>query len=182
MVDSSFCSGCGSSLTGEHAPLHTDLPTPGQFTPPPPTQLGCPRCGAANEPRSDYCFQCGLPLEGHQQSQPVASANAYRSPRTRAVWTVALLLLMAIASAINVYMSAEVVDWKQQSANISIQDINEWIDAQDNLRRAELNRENLLVFIFLVFVAAAIAFSMRIFRASRNLATPGAPRQRFSPA
>jgi hypothetical protein len=61
---------------------------------------------------------------------------------------VALLLLMAIASAINVYMSAEVVDWKQQSANISIQDINEWIDAQDNLRRAELNRENLLVFIF----------------------------------
>ena len=114
--DSLFCSNCGLSLTEGHGVREGPSLESRGLTPPRSVGLGCPRCGAANEPGSEYCFQCGLPLDDNPQPRSgtsFASAYVYRSPRTRAFWTSALLVVTVIAAATSMYTTAEVLDLRQ---------------------------------------------------------------------
>lgn len=65
---SGFCQSCGARLSG--------LPVPGSLSPAYEQShvamaLPCPRCSASNEPTAQYCYRCGLPLEG---VRPLAAA------------------------------------------------------------------------------------------------------------
>ncbi len=175
--DSLFCSDCGFRLTEGRPLLQETTPESSELNPPLPVVLGCPRCGTANEPGSVYCFQCGLPLDEEPQPRSGASsvsAHAYRSPRTRAIWTSVLLVATVIVDAANLQMTAEVLDLKQRYEAGALTLLSQ-------LAEAETNLNDMTSFLLLVFVATAIAFLLWVYRASRNLRSLGAAGQRFSP-
>ncbi len=89
-LGSRFCSLCGRSLPEEIAPppevkqeqRETPELAPGPLraeTPAPsPDRIQvetesypCPRCHQVNSPRSEYCYACGLPLEGSSNGSPI---------------------------------------------------------------------------------------------------------------
>ena len=99
--DGLFCYDCGRSMTASEAePLE---PSPSASNQPREAGFGCPRCRAVNEPGSAYCYHCGLPLEEEIQagngsaSGQSGYAHPFESPRTRANWTVGLLVVTCIA-------------------------------------------------------------------------------------
>ena len=67
-AESRFCRSCGGSLSSEP---EATTPEPSVSSVASPRGQGiaqggittCPRCSKVNEPRSAYCFSCGLPLE-----------------------------------------------------------------------------------------------------------------------
>ncbi len=176
--DGLFCHDCGGSLTSSK----TEPPEPAPSAPGSPRlgRLHCPRCGTANEPGSVYCYQCGLPLEEEQRSeygpvgQPTSDVFPYQSPRTRANWTVVLLIAVCVVSGLNMLVTLGV------SGLISQQEAGQLV-SRTELDEALLIREGMSLVLFFVFIATAVGFLMWIHRASRNLQSLGSHGQRFSP-
>jgi hypothetical protein len=117
-----------------------------------------------------------MPLKGpleRARGATVASIS-YRSPRARAIWTSVLLVLSSITIVIYLYMTVEVFDLRQRY------EAGEFL-AFSQLAEAEENLDTALIFNGLAGLAAAVAFLIWIYRASRNLRPLGALGQRFSP-
>lgn len=116
---SRFCSLCGRSLpeavqSSESAqkvefehPLQAEPQVPlGQPSEPAPGSLSCPRCHQNNTSDADYCFACGMPLEGPSgTASSVVAPVALGSEKLAGFWErlVAYLVdnvLITVASAI----------------------------------------------------------------------------------
>ena len=169
-----FCYDCGWSLTASKA--EPSEPAPSAPSQPAPGGSGCPRCGSTNEPGSVYCYHCGLPLEEENQAENGAATehaeytHPYKSPRTRANWTVGLLIVTCIMYALQIAYTYELLTLIEE-VGIPLERI---YDAVETTAR-------LWVLILLVYIPTAVAFLMWMHRASRNLRALGAHGQRFSP-
>ena len=185
-VDARYCYDCGERLYPPPWELESDV---GSTVSAPVrsterrsgSQLTCQRCHATNEPGAVYCYECGLPLaeEPAHASEaappPIArSASSYRSSRTRARWTIGLVLVVCFVSM--GYMAR---------LNTSLDLLNRQDDGQ-TVSRAALREAtgdvgtaaDLLLF---TYVASAIAFLVWQYRVSRNLPRISAYGQQFSP-
>jgi hypothetical protein len=174
--NSLFCNACGRSLAENLAESQDPYPGGGEPAYPGVIGIGCPRCRAANEPVSAYCYQCGLPLEGESRSAIGATEVSipYRSPQTRAIWTSILLVLSGITIVIYVTLTVEVFDLRQRYEAGEFLAFSQLAEAEENLNTAS-------IFNVLAAIAVAVAFLIWIYRASRNLQPLGALGQRFSP-
>ena len=156
-----------------------------------------------NEPGSAYCYQCGLPLEDKQaaayesdaaypasarsyqalrgstdatttERAPSAPTHPYGSPRTRANWTVGLLVATCIAYALDMVMTFNLLSLvEQQNAGqfvprSQLTDASEVVDSMSGL-------------LLVAHIATGVPFLMWTHRVSRNLESLGARGQRFSP-
>ncbi len=178
-VDSLFCHECGVKMSESHG-----SPDPPQYYSryDRPTGLQCPRCRTANEPGSAYCYSCGLPLD---EDLAVAHAPAsyarplggspYQSPRTRANWTVGLLVATCVVSGFVLLSMLEVLGMARQVVAGQYVSDADWNEAISNV-------DGLLALSFALLIATATAFLLWVHRASKNLVSLGAHGQRFSPA
>ena len=79
-AESRYCRSCGGSLSSESEPP-TPQPSVSSTVTPRGQSMGqegittCPRCSKVNEPRSAYCFSCGLPL-GKDSTSHVKEGNS----------------------------------------------------------------------------------------------------------
>ena len=178
-VDSLFCHECGASMSELCA---SPDPPRGQPHYDRPTGLLCPRCRTANEPGSAYCYSCGLPLD---EDLAVAHAPAsyarplggspYQSPRTRANWTVGLLVATCVVSGFVLLSMLDVLGMARQVVAGQYVSDADWNEAISNV-------DGLLALSFALLIATATAFLLWVHRASKNLVSLGAHGQRFSPA
>lgn len=118
-LGSRFCALCGRSLPeavqSSESAERGEVKQPRQAEPqapleqpidPAPRSLSCPRCHQNNTSDADYCFACGMPLEGPSVSaSPGFEPVALRSERLAGFWerVVAYLVdnvLIAVGSAI----------------------------------------------------------------------------------
>ena len=199
-ADALFCHDCGERLTSGSAPTSpwralnverqtpvgqpASLPSPTNPSPSvgPSPSLVCPRCHTVNEPGSAYCYSCGLPLNEESpdsQARPAAvpplHAKQYKSIGARSNWTVALISASCIAAGLSLVVALDVLDMAWQS------EAGQYVSLID-LEEALFNLQGLTAFIYVLWVPAAVAFLMWLYRASKNLEPLGASAQRFSPA
>ena len=142
---------------------------------------GCPRCHAVNEPESTYCYKCGLPLEGELTSDHSSATYAqpegvvpYQSPRTRANWTVALLVASCIVYALHMMATFGVLDMvgrREAGEFVSSVVFDGGLFVLDGMSSV----------VFVVYILTAVIFLMWLHRVSRNLQPLGSNGQRFSP-
>ena len=178
-VDSLFCHECGAKMSELRA---SPDPPRGQPHYDRPTGLQCPRCRTANEPGSAYCYSCGLPLN---EDLAVAHAPAsyarplggspYQSPRTRANWTVGLLVATCVVSGFVLLSMLDVLGMARQVVAGQYVSDADWNEAISNV-------DGLLALSFALLIATATAFLLWVHRASKNLVSLEAHGQRFSPA
>lgn len=176
--DGLYCLDCGRSLTGgQEPPPEPALRNYGQSW---SSSRGCPRCQAVNEPESTYCYKCGLPLEEEPEpnyspvGQKSPDVHAYQSPRTRANWTVALLVATCIAYTVLMMTTFGVLELvSQQEAGLFV------LPAE--LDEAVQGLDGVSILFFFVTVPTVVLFLMWTHRASRNLRPLGSHGQRFSP-
>lgn len=182
----SYCFDCGDRLHPPpwelEADRRTSAPTPileSERTS--GIQVTCQRCRATNEPGAIYCYECGLPLEDEPAysalqppSVPVAANQAYRSSRTRARWTIGLILgvcFVSIGYMVALSRSYELLFNLNDGQFVSRAAL---VDAADEIGGAAAA-------YLVVYVASAIAFLMWQHRVSTNLRRIGVHGQRFSP-
>ena len=172
--DGLYCLDCGRSLTGsqveqlEHASTYH-----GQMRSP---MLECSECQTANEPESLYCYECRLPLEDETNTQPMRARlyGLYQSPRTRANWTVGLLIAMCVAFTLQIIMTLGVLDL------VSAREAEQAVlrsELEGDLSRLDV----ISVLVFWMYIATVVWFLMWMHRTSKNLETLGSHGQRFSP-
>ena len=178
-VDSLFCHECGAKMSESH---ESPDPSHGYLHYGQPTGLQCPRCRTANEPESEYCYNCGLPLDEEPAAAHAPASYArpvggppYQSPRTRANWTVGLLVATCITYALHITLTFGVLDLVWQ------------FEAQVIVSSAELDEALLGLYLMsflllLVYIPTVVLFLMWMHRATRNLRPLRAYEQRFSPA
>ena len=178
-VDSLFCHECGAKLS--------ELPT----SPDPPrehsrharpTGLQCPRCRTANEPGSVFCYNCGLSLHEEMVAahapapyiQP-AVGPPYQSARTRANWTVGLLVATCVAYALHMTLTFGVLDliWQIEALTVI---------SGTELDEALFGLDFMTVLLSLVYLPTVVLFLMWMHRTTKNLRPLGSHGQRFSPA
>ncbi len=198
-ADALFCHDCGAKFTADAAPMspwralnaERQAPARQPITPPSPTfppppvhpspSLACPRCRTTNEPGSAYCYRCGLPLDEEPAAahapapyaQPVGGPP-YQSLRTRANWTVGLLITICIIFGLSMLAVLNVFDKAWQA---EIGGVTSAIDLEEAFDYFYV----LSALFFLAWIGTATAFLMWVFRASGNLQFLQAPGQRFSP-
>ena len=170
-ADAQFCHDCGISLTQEPAASEP----PGYDQQPQTPSQTCPRCRTVNEPGSAYCYSCGLPLDEEPDAyhgpapytQPLGG-HPYQSPRTRAKWTVGLLVATCITYALHIRATFNALD-----------PVERWgLGPYDALQSVDF----MSVLLLLVYIPTVVAFLMWIYRTARNLAPLESWGQRFSPA
>ncbi len=176
-VDAQFCHDCGESLASQTTTvspwraLNQQRQTPSQT---------CPRCSTVNEPGSAYCYSCGLPLG--DDAQPSQGATAYAAPvsgrpfrslRTRANWTVGLIVVNCIVTVLTMYGAYQALDmaWKAEDGQYS---------SLLALESALFDLYGFYVLELITYIPAIIAFLMWLNRASKNLQLLGVHDQRFS--
>ena len=82
---SRFCGECGRDMAtaaSEPGPVAEQAPEAGlePVAKPTPPKVACPRCQYVNAPGSEYCFNCGLPLEGAAWPTPGGVSSAKGVP------------------------------------------------------------------------------------------------------
>ena len=162
--DALYCRDCGRNLTAPRV----DSRESARYESRQPRDAGarCPRCGTGNEPASTYCYQCGLPLEEEMQADLETEsvlgqyADLYRSPRRRANWTIALLIVTCIIHF--VYGTVTL------AYTFGYFSLYEFGDVMSGLG-------------FWAPIPTGVAFFTWIYRAAQNLPTLGVPDRRFSP-
>lgn len=178
-ADAMFCHDCGERLASQAAPQSPwRVPNQQRQTP----SRTCPRCSTVNEPGSAYCYSCGLPLEDDAQRSQRArtytapvSGRPFRSLRTRANWTVALLIATCVAAGFSILAALNLLDMvRQVEAGLYVSDID--------MDEAAFTLDGLAILLFAMQFPTAIAFLMWVYRTSKNLEPLGAHGQRFSPA
>ena len=156
-------------------------PAPSRFSQPEVGGFGCPRCQVVNEPESTYCFKCGLPLEEDPRSdygpatyaQPIGT-RLYQSPRSRANWTVLLLVATCIVHALHMVVTFDVLELVGQS------EAGQFVSSAE-FDNALFGLDSMSFLVSVAYISTVVLFLMWLYRASRNLQPLGSYDQRFSP-
>ena len=202
-ADALFCHDCGAKFTADAAPMspwralnaERQAPARQPITPPSPTfpppnppppvrpspSLTCPRCRTVNEPGSAYCYSCGLPLDEEPTTTHVPASHTrpvggppYQSLRTRANWTVGLLVAICVTYALHIMVTFGVLDMVWQLEAVAVVSSAE-------LEEALLGLDFMAFLLFLVYLPTVVLFLMWMHRAATNLPALGSDGQRFSP-
>ena len=178
--DGRYCYDCGQRLHPPPWELDRDRPTYAPrapvVTPSPPlvSAAVCQRCSTTNEPGATYCYQCRFPLDEEPEPEVTSfdsdgATTAYISSHTRANWTIALVAVVCLVSALYLW----VLDRQLAAVTDSSNDQGAILDVTEDVAGVAT--------LFLVaYVASAVAFLMWQFRVSGNLLRFGASNQRFS--
>lgn len=181
--DGRYCYDCGQRLRPPPWELDRDSPsyaprdhasTP-PSSPPVASAVTCQRCNTTNEPGATFCYQCGLPLD--EESRPAVAPldparviTIYRSPRTRANWTIALVAAVCLVSLLHLLVLERLLDvvTAPGSSRAAILEVEEDVGAVAGI-------------LLFCYIASAVAYLMWQHRVSSNLRSLGVPNQQFSP-
>lgn len=177
---STYCYQCGLQGVSPEPVVREAEATPSEAGQRKTVGSGCPRCQAVNEPESTYCYKCGLPLEEEPEPNygPVGQqspyVHAYQSPRTRANWTVVLLVATCVVYTLHMMVTFGVLEM------VGLQEAGEFVSSIE-FDEALFVLDGMSILVFVVYVLTAVSFLMWTHRASKNLRPLGSHDQRFSP-